>query len=69
MERYMVERSKMLSDEGGIFDRGTKDISADWGQYLKELWGMVQIMKVPGKKAKCNYSIILLFNLIIIAYE
>ena len=61
----MVERSKMVSDEGGIFDRGTKDISSDWGQYLKELWGMVQIMKVPGKKAKCMLIFIFVFIMII----
>jgi len=50
----MVERAKMVQEEGGIFDRGVKDIASDWTNYLRELFGLVQIMKTPGKKAKCK---------------
>jgi len=30
----------------------TKDINDDWGPFLSELYKLVQILKVPGKKAK-----------------
>ena len=50
----MVERNKIGPEEGGIYDRGTLDISADWTNYLRELFNLVAILKVPGRKAKCN---------------
>lgn len=36
-------------------DMGTRDISDDWGPFLKELFDLIQFLKVPGRKAKCNF--------------
>lgn len=57
MERFMTEKNKIVQEEGGIFDRGTLDICADWTNVLNELYAMIAIMKVPGKKAKCIYNL------------
>ena len=49
----------MREEEGVVFDRGTNDISSDWTELLKALFDMIQILKVPGRKAKCNIFIII----------
>jgi hypothetical protein len=41
MMRFKTAKEKMVETEGGIFDRGTKDISTDWGPLLKEFHSMV----------------------------
>lgn len=35
-------------------EMGTRDISDKWDTFLKELFELVTILKVPGRKAKCN---------------
>jgi hypothetical protein len=34
-------------------EMGTSDISDKWDIYLKELFELMQVLKVPGRKAKC----------------
>ena len=51
------EYSKIISfsnSRGTIvpIEMGTKDISDKWDTFLKELFELVQILKVPGRKAK-----------------
>lgn len=41
MMRFKTAKEKMVEQEGGIFDRGTKDISTDWKDILKEFHSMI----------------------------
>lgn len=34
---------------------GTRDISDKWDTFLKELFELTVNLKVPGRKAKCNF--------------
>jgi hypothetical protein len=34
------------------YDQGTKDISDKWDTYLKEMFELMAVLKVPGRKAK-----------------
>lgn len=47
MEAFMVARGKIRPAE-----LSTKDIWDYWEPFLEELYKLVTIMKVPGKKAK-----------------
>lgn len=49
IEAFMVERRKIE-----LIEAGTKDISEDLTAFLGELFKMTQVMKVPGRKAKCT---------------
>lgn len=41
-------------------EMSTKDINDDIQKYLDALFKLVQVMKVPGKKAKCKIDLILI---------
>lgn len=55
IQEFMMEREKMNAIEP--LEMGTKDIYMEWQPYLNSLWGLGKIMKVPGRKAKCNPSL------------
>ena len=44
-------------------EMGTKDISDKWDQFLKELFELMAILKVPGRKAKCRIFSSLFYSL------
>lgn len=47
MENFMVARGKIR-----VIEMGTKDVWEYYENFLEELFKMVAIMKVPGRKAK-----------------
>lgn len=40
-------------------EMGTRDISDNWDTFLKELFELMQVLKVPGRKAKCKLQTII----------
>lgn len=38
----------------GQIEMGTRDIIDNWETFLKELFEIGTMLKVPGRKAKCN---------------
>ena len=48
---------KVINTEGtelNKFDRGNDDITDDWQPTLNHLFKLVEVLKVPGRKAKCK---------------
>ena len=36
---------------------GTDDITSDWEKVLNDLFKLVEVLKVPGRKAKCKLQL------------
>jgi len=52
IDKFADERNKMNGIEP--IEMGTRDIYMEWQPYLNALFNMVQKLKIPGRKAKCN---------------
>lgn len=44
-------------------EMGTRDISDHWDTFLNELYELTVLLKVPGRKAKCNHLLFKVYSL------
>lgn len=59
--KWLDTRAK--DDDVDKLDNAYKDIWQEWQPIMDDLFNMCDKMKVPGRKAKCTFAILILYSI------